>query len=141
MGDTANATWRFEWTGMVFTDTMLTLPTGCVNKEERGLGVCVLGGFLLQRRAATETQMRCRLSHLCSHRKQSPTPAPAHPLPRLRKGQETSASDNGALTVFSKHHGGRGPALCPAEMAHKLLHFRGTRTADPLSSLDMVAQY
>lgn len=37
MGDTSNATWRFKWTGRVFTDTMLTLPTGCVKLEE-GLG-------------------------------------------------------------------------------------------------------
>lgn len=40
MGDTSNATQRFKWTGRVFTDTMLTLPAGCVKPEERSLGVC-----------------------------------------------------------------------------------------------------
>lgn len=34
MGDTSNATRRFRWTGLVFPDTVLTLPTGCVSEEE-----------------------------------------------------------------------------------------------------------
>ena len=73
MGDTSNAMWRFKWTGIVFTDTMLTLPTGCVNEEERVLGVC-LGWF-------SPSKKRSR------HRDTDALPAfPAH-APTESKGQ------------------------------------------------------
>lgn len=76
--------------------------------------------------------------------KQSPTPAPAYPTPRLGKGQETSASENWALIVFYKHCGGRGPALLPDEMTHMFLYLRSTRTlftgyGGPVSALEAPA--
>lgn len=135
MGDTSNATRRFEWTGGVFTDTMLTLPAGCVKLEE-GLGGASQVAF-----SAKEEQPQ---RHWCTAgcpAKQSPTPAPAYSTPRLGKGQEMSAGGNWGLMVFYKHSGGRGPALLPAEMTHMLLHLRSTRTVVWLSSLGMVAQY
>lgn len=142
MGDTSNGTWRFKQTGILFTDTELTLPTGCVNEEERGLGLSLLG-FSLSGRRSSHRDADAPLAFLdtCSHRKQSPTPVSAYLLPRVMEGQESLPVRNWALTVFYIDCGGRGPALHPTEMAHMLLHFRSTRVADHSSSLDTAIQY
>lgn len=72
--------------------------------------------------------------------KESPTPAPASPTPRLGNGQQMSAGDNWALIVFYKPYGGKSPASLPAEMARMFLYLRSTRSVVCLSSLGMVAQ-
>lgn len=76
MGDTSNATWRFKWTGTVFTDTMLTLPTGCVNEEERGLGVRLVWFSPSKKKSShRDTDVLPAFLHVLP-RKQSPTPVP-----------------------------------------------------------------
>lgn len=75
MGDTSNATWRFKWTGRVFTDTMLTSPTGCVNEEQRGLGVCLVWFSPSKKISHRDTDALPPFLYVLP-RKQCPTPVP-----------------------------------------------------------------
>lgn len=72
----------------MFTDIMPTLPLGCVNEEERGLGARLLSCFVF--------------FFTFKEQKSKPS-ASAYPSPGLEKGQKPSASENQALTVLNKH--------------------------------------
>lgn len=58
----------------LFTDTMLTLPTGCVNEEERGLGVCLVW-FSSSKSSPRDTDALPAFLHVLPGN-QSPTPVP-----------------------------------------------------------------
>lgn len=132
MGATSNTTLRFKWTGRVFTDTMLTLPAGCI-KPERSLGVCPKCLSASKKRSSHRD-----IDALLAVLQSEGAPAPAYPTPRLGKGQKMSAGENWALIVFHKHYGGRSSAFLPAEITYMVLHLRSTRTVVCLSLLGMV---
>lgn len=133
--------WRFKQTGILFTDTMLTLPTGCVNEEEWGLGLWLVWFSLSEKRSSQRHRCTTGFPGHILPQKAKPNTSVCLPSAKGHEGAGESARENWALTVFYVDCGGSGPALHPTEMAHMLLHFRSTSVADHFSSLDSAVQY